>query len=38
MKRQLRFEFENEKYAIKENDIVLFAIDGKDLKFVSLDL
>lgn len=37
MKRQLRFEFENEKYVIKENDIVLFAIDGKDLKFVSLD-
>lgn len=37
MKRQLRFEFENEKYVIKENNVVLFAIDGKDLKFVSLD-
>lgn len=37
MKRQLRFEFENEKYVIKENDVVLFSIDGKDLKFVSLD-
>lgn len=37
MKRQLRFEFENEKYVIKENGDILFAIDGKDLKFVSLD-
>lgn len=37
MKRQLRFEFENQKYVIKENDVVLFSIDGKDLKFVSLD-
>lgn len=37
MKRQLRFEFENEKYVVKENGDILFAIDGKDLKFVSLD-
>ena len=37
MKRQLKFEFENDKYVIKENDTVVFSIDGKDLKFVSLD-
>lgn len=37
MKRQLKFEFENDKYVIKENDSVIFSIDGKDLKFVSLD-
>lgn len=37
MKRQLKFEFENDKYVIKENDSVVFSIDGKDLKFVSLD-
>ena len=37
MKRQLKFEFENDKYVIKENNSVVFSIDGKDLKFVSLD-
>ena len=37
MKRQLRFEFENENYVIKENGNNLFTIDGKDLKFVSLE-
>lgn len=37
MKRQLKFEFENDKYVIKENDTIVFSIDGKDLKFVSLD-
>ena len=37
MKRQLKFEFENDKYVIKEKDSVVFSIDGKDLKFVSLD-
>ena len=37
MKRQLKFEFENDRYVIKENDAVVFSIDGKDLKFVSLD-
>ena len=37
MKRQLKFEFENDRYVIKENNSVVFSIDGKDLKFVSLD-
>ena len=37
MKRQLKFDFENDKYVIKEEDSVLFAIDGQQLKFVSLD-
>lgn len=37
MKRQLIFKFENEKYIIKENDNTIFSIDGKELKFVSLD-
>ena len=37
MKRQLRLEFENDKYVIKEKDSVVFSIDGEDLKFVSLD-
>ena len=37
MKRQLKFEFENDKYVIKENNSIVFSIDGKDLKFVSLD-
>lgn len=37
MKRQLKFEFENDKYVIKENESVIFSIDGKDLKFVSVD-
>lgn len=37
MKRQLNFNYENGQYVIKEEDIVLFSIDGKELKFVSLD-
>lgn len=37
MKRQLIFKFENEKYVIKESDDIIFSIDGKDLKFISLD-
>lgn len=37
MKRQLTFNCENGQYFIKEGDTVLFTIDGKELKFVSLD-
>ena len=37
MKRQLIFKFENEKYIIKENDNTVFSINGKELKFISLD-
>lgn len=37
MKRQLTFNYENEKYIIKEDDKILFSINGKELKFVSLD-
>lgn len=37
MKRQLNFNYENGQYVIKEEDTVLFSIDGKELKFVSLD-
>ncbi len=37
MKRQLNFDFENDKYVIKEDNTVLFEIDGQQLKFVSLD-
>lgn len=37
MKRQLKFEFDNDKYIIKENDSIVFSVDGKDLKFISLD-
>ena len=37
MKRQLNFNYENGQYVIKEEDVVLFSIDGKELKFVSLD-
>lgn len=37
MKRQLRFDFESEKYIIKENDVTIFSIDGKELKFFSVD-
>ncbi len=37
MKRQLKFKFENDKYVITEDDSIIFAIDGKTLKFVSLD-
>lgn len=37
MKRQLNFNYENGQYVIKEEDTILFSIDGKELKFVSLD-
>ena len=37
MKRQLSFEFENDKYVIKENNSTIFSIDGRELRFVSLD-
>lgn len=37
MKRQLKFDIEDGKYVIKEEGSVLFAIDGQQLKFVSLD-
>lgn len=37
MKRQLNFNYENGQYVIKEEDTVLFSIDGKELKFVSLN-
>ena len=37
MKRQLTFDYENGQYALKENDEIIFSIDGKELKFISLD-
>lgn len=37
MKRQLNFNYENGQYVIKDEDTILFSIDGKELKFVSLD-
>lgn len=37
MKRQLTFDYENEHYVIKEENNILFSIDGRELKFVSLD-
>ena len=37
MKRQLKFKFENGKYIITEDNSTLFTIDGKTLKFISLD-
>ena len=37
MKRQMNFEFENNKYVIKENDEIIFSIDGSELKFMSLE-
>ena len=37
MKRQLIFDCENEHYVIKEDDNILFSINGRELKFVSLD-
>ena len=37
MKRQLTFDYENENYIIKENNVLLFSIDARELKFVSLD-
>lgn len=37
MKRQLTFDYADGKYVIKEAKQTIFSIDGKDLKFVSLD-
>lgn len=37
MKRQLTFDYENEHYVIKEDNAILFSIDGRELKFISLD-
>lgn len=37
MKRQLTFDFENGQYVLKEHTAIIFSIDGKALKFVSLD-
>ena len=37
MKRQLTFDYENGQYSLKENDEIIFSIDGKELKFISLD-
>lgn len=37
MKRQLKFKFENDNYVIKEGNSIVFFIDTKTLKFVSLD-
>lgn len=37
MKRLLHFDYQDEKYILIENDDIIFAIDGKALKFVSLD-
>ena len=37
MKRQLSFDYENGCYVIKENNGTLFSINGRELKFVSLD-
>ena len=37
MKRQLTFDYENEHYVIKEDNNTLFSINGRELKFVSLE-
>ena len=37
MKRQLKFRFENGNYIVTEDNSTLFTIDGKTLKFISLD-
>ena len=37
MKRQLKFRFENGNYVIKEGNSIVFSIDAKTLKFISLD-
>ena len=37
MKRQLKFKFENGNYVVEEDNSILFTIDGKTLKFISLD-
>lgn len=37
MKRQVTFDLEDGKYILKENNEIIFGIDGKELKFISLD-
>lgn len=37
MKRQLTFNLEAEQYVLKENNQVIFSINAKDLRFVSLE-
>ena len=37
MKRQVTFDFENGQYVLKEHGRTIFHIDGKELKFISLD-
>lgn len=37
MKRQLIFKYENDKYILQEEGQTVFSIDGRALKFVSLD-
>lgn len=37
MKRQLTFEYENDYYVIKEDGETIFSINGKELKFISID-
>jgi hypothetical protein len=37
MKRQLKFKFKNGNYVVEEDNSTLFTIDGKTLKFISLD-
>ena len=37
MKRQVTFDFENGEYVLKEHSRTIFHIDGKELKFISLD-
>lgn len=37
MKRQLTFDYENGDYVVKEENTTIFSIDGRELKFVSLD-
>lgn len=37
MKRQLIFDIDDGKYVLKENNDIIFAIDAKELKFISLE-
>lgn len=37
MKRQLIFDIDDGKYVLKENNNIIFVIDAKELKFVSLE-
>ena len=36
MKRQIEFRHENDRYALFENNVLLFSIDGTSLQFDSL--